>query len=332
LKEKKISIFAEIFDNKVKINQNIQTVIIEKVESDSTSYIYSTSYKTSSESLKRILNFKDEKSDNEETNGNYTSLKTDNTSYVYYNVYDKPLLGKNKVITSLATVNNETVLRQKQKEEYNSFVIFFIFIFGLIILTLSKVYYKNYIKNIFTSSYNYRSSISFQRDNTKTPKMIRHLHNLNYIISFSSFITISIIKLNIIPIINILGLIFAISIILFLLFSFHKIINFIVGNLFYTTSVSSEYNFNLSIFNQMTGIIFIPVLLAISFSGFPIFFIITGISTYFIILIMRILRLLKINFENNISLFYLFLYLCTLEIIPILVLYKVFKIVFYSSL
>ncbi len=58
----------------------------------------------------------------------------------------------------------------------------------------------------------------------------------------------------------------------------------------------------------------------------PYLFIISGLIVSFLLLIVRILRLLSIFIKRHISILYFLLYLCALEVLPVLMIMKVFGI------
>ncbi|MBL4592364.1 MAG: DUF4271 domain-containing protein [Flavobacteriales bacterium] len=103
---------------------------------------------------------------------------------------------------------------------------------------------------------------------------------------------------------------------------FSKIIFYILDD----TSMAVEYTFNVSIFSNLLGIILIPILSIAYFSSLPFSFILLYIAIPVLILsfLLRLFRLYVIGNAKGISYFYIFLYICTLEILPLVVLYRIF--------
>lgn len=87
----------------------------------------------------------------------------------------------------------------------------------------------------------------------------------------------------------------------------------------------NEYLFNHSIYTLASGLIIIPFVIILNFTKFGSIVILK--STFVFLLLFLLLRLMKItslSIKNKIgSLFYIILYICTLEILPLVVLYKV---------
>jgi hypothetical protein len=96
----------------------------------------------------------------------------------------------------------------------------------------------------------------------------------------------------------------------------------LLGNIFKTEIYAQEYLLNNLIFNMITGIIlFFPVVMT-AYVDSEIY---TWVSVIiiFILLIYKTLRGIIIGLSNtDFSILYLFVYLCTLEILPYVVLYK----------
>ncbi len=105
-------------------------------------------------------------------------------------------------------------------------------------------------------------------------------------------------------------------------FAKSAIIN-VTGIIFDTREIARSYQLNTLIFNIMIGFVLLPLALIATYWSSPIV-IITGIILVLLLLIYRLFRGFLTGMVNkSYNLFYLFLYLCTLEILPLLLLYKV---------
>jgi len=89
-----------------------------------------------------------------------------------------------------------------------------------------------------------------------------------------------------------------------------------------------EYLFNLGNYNRVLGLFLFPFVALIAFSPFfnPLYFLIAGLILTGIFYGMTLRRGIIILLKKQFSLFYLFLYLCTLEILPLLLIYKIVKV------
>jgi len=95
------------------------------------------------------------------------------------------------------------------------------------------------------------------------------------------------------------------------------------GIIFDTTEPARQYQLIILIFNYIIGIVLLPVVI-IAFYWNSLNILIAGVIIVSFLIIYRILRSILTGHENkSYNLFYLFLYLCTLEILPLLVIFKV---------
>lgn len=87
-----------------------------------------------------------------------------------------------------------------------------------------------------------------------------------------------------------------------------------------------EYTRNIVMFSIMLGIVLIPVVVAIAYAdvNFRPFFIYTSFAIIALVFLLRLLKGVFIGMSTNVSRLYIFLYLCTLEILPLVVLTKLF--------
>lgn len=100
-----------------------------------------------------------------------------------------------------------------------------------------------------------------------------------------------------------------------------------LGFIFDVSDAAGEYAFNVLLFNKTLGLLLFPVtvLLAFAVQLPPVYLVWTGLGLWSLVLVYRMLRLSIIGIsEASVSVMYLFLYLCTLEILPFVVIIKVF--------
>ena len=102
------------------------------------------------------------------------------------------------------------------------------------------------------------------------------------------------------------------------------IINYL-GWTFNAKHLAKEFSVNLWTFNISCGLIISPFIIAMFFvHGYIIISIIKSIFIIItLLMIIKIIRWLTIFITNRVSILYMILYLCTLELVPLLTLYKV---------
>ena len=99
------------------------------------------------------------------------------------------------------------------------------------------------------------------------------------------------------------------------------------GFIFKTNKLASDYAFTIVLFINILSFLLLPIVIAIEYM--PMIsdenFILIGVIITLLIFLYRNYRGFVLgNSERSVSKFYLFLYLCTLEILPLIVLFKAF--------
>lgn len=102
--------------------------------------------------------------------------------------------------------------------------------------------------------------------------------------------------------------------------------NAILAYVFSHEQMTPSYSYNVLLYNYLFGVFLIPALALIYFSNINdlslLKFII--VPLILIVLTIRFIRFFVIGISNNISILYIILYICTLEILPLVVLGKFF--------
>ncbi|MBI3509503.1 MAG: DUF4271 domain-containing protein [Bacteroidetes bacterium] len=104
------------------------------------------------------------------------------------------------------------------------------------------------------------------------------------------------------------------------------------GKIFDLKEAAKEYEANVLLFNEVIGLVLFPLVLLIAYARqIPQEWLVwCGITAIISVLIYRFLRLILIGIANSsVSFLYLILYLCTLELLPFVVLIKVFVVKFH---
>lgn len=103
---------------------------------------------------------------------------------------------------------------------------------------------------------------------------------------------------------------------------FSKVLLFIFND----TASTSEYIFNISLYNNLLGVILIPILCVNYFTVFSfqpfLFYVVVPLGL--LVFLFRLIRLFSIGRSRGVLYVYIFLYICTLEILPLVVLYRIF--------
>ncbi|MCP4550595.1 MAG: DUF4271 domain-containing protein [Bacteroidetes bacterium] len=193
------------------------------------------------------------------------------------------------------------------------------------LLALIRLLFNKSLPKLFKAfrTRNYANQII--RDGNPFRKQANLLAVLIYFLSFPLllYFTINYYTPSNIPIpegINLFGLLVSFSAIYWLL---KVLILKIIGHFFNTQKASFEVLINIFIFNLVASIIILPFLTLYLYTQEDLF-LFMSIVILLISYLQRLLRELIIGFSYTIfSVLHLFLYLCTLEIIPIVIIAKV---------
>lgn len=106
------------------------------------------------------------------------------------------------------------------------------------------------------------------------------------------------------------------------------VLNFILRKVLHDPGIVKEYLFEVFLVNKALGVIFLPFAIAICFinvGSLNLLFTVIGIL-FLIFIVFRLFQGLMMSFSYPVSRVYIILYLCTLEILPFLVVWKLFSI------
>ena len=110
-----------------------------------------------------------------------------------------------------------------------------------------------------------------------------------------------------------------------ILYSAKYVLFYLLDFIFLGQKIFFSYIFTVFLYNKMTGIILLPIISLLPYTPNSIttWLFYSGAVIIIILYILRLFRGLQIAFKNRLSIFYLILYLCALEILPTLILFKV---------
>jgi len=118
------------------------------------------------------------------------------------------------------------------------------------------------------------------------------------------------------------GLTFAVVVVYFLV---KKLAYQAFGSIFIDTADTAEFLFNMDNFKRGAGIFLFPIVALIAYfpSEDPMIAVFLGVFTALVFYVMLLKRGISILLKKQFPIFYLFLYLCTLEFLPLLLIYKI---------
>jgi hypothetical protein len=105
------------------------------------------------------------------------------------------------------------------------------------------------------------------------------------------------------------------------------------GYLFLSRSLYGEYLHNTLVVNKGLGIVLFPVVIMVHYLPYKLIpvLLVIGVIVFIVGIIWKTFRAYQIIIRRDVLLFYLILYLCTLEILPLLLGYKFVRILIQSN-
>ncbi|WP_096429010.1 DUF4271 domain-containing protein [Labilibaculum antarcticum] len=208
---------------------------------------------------------------------------------------------------------------------YNSDWMAGVLLFALILLAVLRFSFSKFLFRVFDSMINYQTS-----SNLFLEKNMRNLRgsiflNLLFYVNLALFIVqyfVYILSLNKTHN-NIVFFLYCFAGLVTLYSSKLIFIRFI-GYVFNGIKESKEYLHTVSIYNKNLGVILLPITLSVPYMAqhaTPLL-LNGGLILTLIFYVFRLIRGVKILFRQHVSIFYMILYLCALEILPLLMIYK----------
>jgi Domain of unknown function (DUF4271) len=200
-----------------------------------------------------------------------------------------------------------------------------ILLMSLFAFALIKIQYKRYVDQVITSLINYQVSLRLLRERNVLFRNMSLGMNLVFGLNLGLFIYFILQNFGVKQqfsdkFLNVLlysgGLI--------LLYMVKSFTCRMIGFLFKVQSEFIEYVHNINLFNKNIGLFLFPVVIAFPYINENIqpFVIYLGISILVIMVFLRTVRSIQIIMRKGVSLFYLILYLCAIEILPVLLVVK----------
>tara|TARA_B100000749_G_scaffold64332_1_gene47715 strand:- start:87 stop:713 length:627 start_codon:yes stop_codon:yes gene_type:complete len=197
---------------------------------------------------------------------------------------------------------------------------FIILTFDLLLIALLKAFYQKFTKQLFLSVFAQRYANQYLKEENVFTERVTFLVTTIMLINISLFLSKTIFGIN-------LSLLDFLNVFIFIaIFFFSKaIIIRLLGHVFMLKSLAKLGVYFSFLFDRVMGITLFPIVVFMFFSPINSSPILVTFSVVIIVLFLgvKIFWLWKIGIGGfGLSRYYLFLYLCTLEILPLLVFTK----------
>lgn len=188
-----------------------------------------------------------------------------------------------------------------------------------------RMYYGNIISQIVQACTNFQITAKMFKDNSLLQIQLDNILYVLYLLSIASLLYVVEEGFHLKPYELDGGLRYLFNLALLVgIFLGRIVLVNLTGFLFNRNNIFKEYLYNYFIFNKLMGMIILPLLLFVVYTtGIlqKVFFWLT-LATVALVLFMRLIRSVVFSFKKDVSIFYIFLYLCALEISPLVLLYR----------
>lgn len=240
------------------------------------------------------------------------TLKKNEKQIAHTTKSDKDFISINKLNASKGFISTDWMLG--------------IIIFSLILFSWLRVGYSRFFQAAIQASYNYFTARRINEEVNITRTRVFYFMNLLFYVTIAMFIT-QFLEFNHITIYKLKGILlfFTIFISIITLYTLKSIVFSVLDFVFLGKKSFSSYIFTVFLYNKMVGLILLPLISILPYvpDNITPWLFYAGTFVIIILYILRIFRGLQISFKNRLSIFYLILYLCALEILPNLILFKV---------
>jgi hypothetical protein len=246
----------------------------------------------------------------------YSTLNNTDSAYVKLKTRDIKNLNSEHIVLSV-TPKTRSKVRVFEKEW-----VFGVTLFALVLFIIIRVYYQKYLATVIAALFNYHVGEKLLREKNVLVRRVFILLNTSYVIAMALYIHEVIKRFNVeVPINNDFYLFLSILSVFTGLIVFRLLILRLVAFVFVAVPEFREYMHSSFIVNKNLGLYLLPIVISTIYIKPALaqyMFYLATIMLVFSILI-RYLKGIQIIIKHNIFLFYSILYLCTLEILPILI-------------
>lgn len=224
----------------------------------------------------------------------------------------------------LPSYSKATFRLEQEKPVQSKDELFYLFVLLLLQVGMLKLIFPRYFYNLFKLFSQNLFRQKQARDQLIQNYLPSIMLNLFFVLTTSLLFTLTAIKNNWINE-NFWTLFFDTCAVITIIYISKFIFLHFIGWIFDLESVAGTYSFIIFIINKLIGIVLIPLLLIIAFSGPALvsIAITVGVSVVILLILYRyVISFNTIRYDLNINALHFFIYLCAIEIAPLLVIYK----------
>jgi hypothetical protein len=201
-------------------------------------------------------------------------------------------------------------------------------ILSLILLAWIKLFYLQFLTPVLISAFSYKEAMKLYKNKNAPSQYAFIILHLIFAVNSGLFLLFVVghFDLNpadVRPVLFFLG----ISTFIVLLFAFKSAALRLAGFLFDRKKLFAEFNHNISLYNKIFGMLLMPLIVGLLYADDIVhdILIYSGLALGAVFYLLQLVRGFEIIVRKEVSVFYLILYLCTFEIIPIFTVYKLLE-------
>ncbi len=203
----------------------------------------------------------------------------------------------------------------------------FLFILLFLFATLGwfKYNFNRYLGQVLNGTVSYQVSQRLYRDQNVLFLRVSGMLNVFFIFTIAIFLYQIARYFNLLNYaINGLWIYLLIALAFGTLFFLRQVSLRFIGFLFDKNDAFSEYLHNTQLYNKSMALLLLPLILGAAYMpvGLQSVFIFSGITLSILLFVLKIFRGSQIIIRNDVLILYWILYLCTLEILPLIIIYR----------
>lgn len=215
------------------------------------------------------------------------------------------------------------IVEKLQTQPPTWYFIYLILLIGL--FAWIRLYYGNILVQTVQASANFQVANKMFNNNSLLNKQLDSVLYLFYFLSMAFLLYYMELRIGLFPyeLQGTLLFLFNLALLLALFFG-RLLLHSIAGVFFNRLRIVREYLYHMFIFNKLSGLVALPLMFLLVYTRGTLQEIIfwTSIFVLSVVLLMRMIRGLQFSYKKDVLIFYMFLYLCALEIIPLVLLYR----------
>jgi len=225
-------------------------------------------------------------------------------------------------MTNVTAVGME-IIEKMQLQQPTWYFIYLFLLLGL--FAWIRIYYGNILIQTVQASTSFQVSNRMFNDSGLLKNQLDVILYLFYLLSLAFLLYYLELKMNVRPYALQGGLLYLFNLCLLAgIFLSRALMLNLTGIFFNCRKITREYLHNIFIFNKLSGLVVLPLTFLLVYTTGTLQELIFWITIFilFCIVVMRIVRSVVFSYRKEVSVFYMFLYLCALEIAPLVLLYR----------